>query len=61
VEEIKGEDNIFEIEDAAWIAAVKRGKPNGVLSDYADGVGSLAVSLAANESMATGKPVRVRA
>lgn len=61
VEEIKGEDDIFEIEDAAWIEAVRSGKPGGVLSDYDDGVKSLAVSLAANESMAAGKPVRVRA
>ncbi|MBL7077289.1 MAG: Gfo/Idh/MocA family oxidoreductase [Kiritimatiellae bacterium] len=60
VEQIKGETNIFEIEDAAWIKAVKNGKPTGVLSDYADAVKSLAISLAANESMATGKPVKVR-
>ena len=61
IEEIKGEDNIFEIEDAAWIKAVRTGKPTGVLSDYADAVKSLAISLAANESMATGKPVKAKA
>ena len=60
VEEIKGEANIFEIEDSAWIKAVKTGKPSGVLSDYADAVKSLAISLAANESMTTGKPVKLR-
>jgi myo-inositol 2-dehydrogenase/D-chiro-inositol 1-dehydrogenase len=60
VEEIKGEGNIFEIEDAAWIKAVKTGKLSGVLSDYEDAVKSLAISLAANESMVSGKPVKVR-
>jgi len=59
VEEIKGESNIFEIEDAAWIDSVRKRNRSGVKCDYADGVRSLAVSLAANESMATGKPVRV--
>jgi len=60
VEEIKSEDNIFEIEDAAWIKAVKTGKRSGVFSSYEDAVKSLAISLAANESMVTGKPVKVR-
>ncbi|OGV83671.1 MAG: hypothetical protein A3K19_25165 [Lentisphaerae bacterium RIFOXYB12_FULL_65_16] len=60
-EEVKGEQNIFEIEDAAWINAVKTGKADGVKSSYEDGVRSLAVSLAANESMDTGKAVKVKA
>lgn len=59
-EDIKGEPNIFEIEDAAWIEAVKRSSAEAVKSDYRDGLLSLAVSLAANESMETGKPVKVK-
>jgi len=61
VEEYKGEPNVFELEDAAWIEAVKTGKPNQLIGDYADGVRSLAVSAAANESMETGKPVDLEA
>lgn len=60
VEEIRGEGNIFEIEDRAWINAVKAGKMTGVLSDYEDGLKSLALCEAANISMATGKPVKVK-
>ncbi|OGV49259.1 MAG: hypothetical protein A2X49_10100 [Lentisphaerae bacterium GWF2_52_8] len=59
IEEIKGEGNIFEIEDAAWIKSVKSGKLNPIFADYEDAVKTLAVSAAANESMETGMPVRL--
>jgi len=55
-----GEQNIFELEDRAFIRAVRTGNRSGILCDYADGVRSLAVCAAANESITTGKPVTVR-
>ncbi|HOX37400.1 MAG TPA: Gfo/Idh/MocA family oxidoreductase [Candidatus Brocadiia bacterium] len=60
VEDIKGETNIFEIEDRAWINAVKAGKLNGVMSDYEDGLKSLILCDAANVSMSTRRPVKVK-
>jgi myo-inositol 2-dehydrogenase/D-chiro-inositol 1-dehydrogenase len=56
---IPGEPNIFEIEDAAWIKAVKTGDPKGVMSDYADGLKTLELTLAANKSAKTGRTVRL--
>ena len=56
-ERIQGESNIFEIEDAAFIAAVTTANPGSILSDYADGCRSLAFCLAANRSLETGQVV----
>lgn len=56
-EGIKGERNIFEVEDRVFIEAVRSGDRSGIKSDYADGMKSALVSLAANESARTGKPV----
>ena len=58
-EEIKGEDNIFGIEDAAFLQAVRTGDASGVLSTYPDAAKTLAISVAASQSIATGKPVAV--
>ncbi len=58
-EEIKGEDNIFGIEDAAFLQAVRTGDGSGVLSNYPDAAKTLAITVAANQSIATGKPVAV--
>ena len=58
-EEIGGEDNIFGIEDAAFVQAVRTGDAGGVLSTYPDAAKTLAVSVAANQSIATGRPVAV--
>jgi len=44
-----------------FIEAVRKGDPSKLKSTYADGVKSLAVVCAANESMATGEAVRVKA
>ena len=57
--EIPGEPNIFEIEDKAFINAVRLSDPSRVLCPYSDGLGTLEVTLAANESMATGQPVKL--
>ncbi len=54
---IKGEENIFAIEDRVFLDAVKMGDPSIILSDYMDGVKSLALSIAANKSLETGKPI----
>ncbi|MBV9851672.1 MAG: Gfo/Idh/MocA family oxidoreductase [Armatimonadetes bacterium] len=58
-QEIKGEDNIFGIEDAAFLQAVRTGDGSGVRATYPDAVRTLAISVAANQSIATGKPVAV--
>jgi myo-inositol 2-dehydrogenase/D-chiro-inositol 1-dehydrogenase len=60
VEHIEGEDNIFEIEDRAFVQAVAEGRQDRVLSSYADGVESLRLSVAASQSMETRQPVRLR-
>jgi len=57
--EIKGEPDIFDIEDAIFIKAVAAGDPSRIQSTYQDAANSLAISVAANQSMKSGKPVRV--
>jgi len=57
---IKGEPNAFEFEDRAFIKAVKTGDRSGILTDYPDGVKTAHVTIAANESMETGKPVSLK-
>jgi myo-inositol 2-dehydrogenase / D-chiro-inositol 1-dehydrogenase len=56
-ERILGESDIFEIEDAAFVAAVEGNQPELVQSPYADGIKSLAFCLAANRSLETGEVV----
>ncbi len=60
-ERIQEPREIFPVEDAAFLQAVRDNDPNAVMSTYADAVKSLAISVAANESMETGKPVSVDA
>jgi len=59
-EKVPGEPDIFNIEDIAFIRAVREGDPSMVMCSYPDGVKTLEVTLAANESMRTGKPVKTR-
>ncbi len=49
---------VAEIDDA-FIRAIKQGKQSELRSSYADAAKSLAIVLAANESMETGEAVRV--
>jgi len=56
-EGIRGERNIFEVEDRVFIDAVRTGDRSGIKSDYTDGMKSALLSLAANESAKSGKPV----
>lgn len=58
-EEILGEPNIFEIEDNAFIEAVRLKDPSKILCPYSDGLKTLEVTLAANQSMSGGEPVKV--
>ncbi|HZP80120.1 MAG TPA: hypothetical protein VFB21_00655, partial [Chthonomonadaceae bacterium] len=60
-EEIKGDiEEIFPTEDRAFINAVKSGDSSKLRCLYGDGVRSTLVALAANESLETGKPVKVQ-
>lgn len=56
--EISGESEVFPIEDRAFLRAVRTGNPDSILCTYEDGAKTLAITVAANESMKTGKPVR---
>ena len=56
---IRGEDDVFALEDRAFIKAVRTGDRSVIQSDYGDAAKTLAVTLAANESVRTGKPVKV--
>lgn len=57
----EGKEQLPEVEGpdmyAAFCAGVRSGRPAEVLSSYDDGVATLAVSLAANESARSGRPV----
>jgi len=59
-EEIVGEPDIFSTEDAAFVEAVRKNDPSRVMSSYSDGLKTIEVTLAANESMNTRKPVKIR-
>jgi myo-inositol 2-dehydrogenase / D-chiro-inositol 1-dehydrogenase len=51
-ESFKLENDIFQVEDAAFLRAVAEKKPSLIKSSYADAMKTLAVTLAANESAA---------
>ncbi|MBO3768675.1 MAG: hypothetical protein JTT16_05150, partial [Candidatus Brockarchaeota archaeon] len=59
VSNIKGEPNIFEIEDSTFIEAVKNNDDSKIMSNYEDAIKTLAVTLAANSSMESGKVTKV--
>ncbi len=46
--------------DKAFVAAVRSNSMQGVMSPYISGAQTLAITLAANESMESGQPVKVR-
>ncbi|HVK03240.1 MAG TPA: Gfo/Idh/MocA family oxidoreductase [Armatimonadaceae bacterium] len=59
-EELKGDtEEIFPVEDKAFLKAVRTGDRSGIRSTYGDGVRTTLLALAANESLETGKPVTV--
>jgi len=55
--EIKEDSEIFPVEDAAFLQAIRTQDQAAVKSSYADAVKTLAISVAANASMETGQPV----
>ncbi len=56
-QQIEGEPDIFALEDRIFLDAVRSGDRSHIRSTYPDAVKTLAISIAANESMVTGKPV----
>lgn len=56
---VKGNNNPYLEEDQVFIRAVQTGDRSAIRSPYADAVKTLAVTLAANESAVTGRPVRL--
>ena len=58
-ESIPGEEDIFDLEDAAFVKAVETHRQDVVLSSYADAVETLRLSVLASESMASGQPMAV--
>jgi myo-inositol 2-dehydrogenase/D-chiro-inositol 1-dehydrogenase len=59
VEEIAGEPEIFKVEDAAFIKAVRAGNDKGILCSYPDALKTLEISIAANLSAAKGKVIKL--
>lgn len=57
---IPGEDNIFALEDRAFIDSVKAGKNRGILATYDDGLAATEIAVAANRSMKTGKVIEIK-
>lgn len=53
-EDIPGEEDIFAVEDRAFLKALRTGDRSGILSSYADGARTLELTLAANKAMETG-------
>ncbi len=56
-ESIAGEPDIFAVEDRQFINALKTGDQSLVLADYPDGVKTAEVTIAANQTLATGRPM----
>jgi len=57
--EIRSQVDVRRVQNEAFVKAIQSGKKALIRSDYADARRSLAVSLAANESAATGQAVAV--
>ena len=51
-------EEIFEVEDRAWIEAVETGDSSAIKSPYEDACKSQMLACAANESLALGRPAR---
>jgi len=56
---VESKEDIFEVQDRAFVEAVTSGDRSGILSPYADAVGTLRVTLAAEQSALTGRIVAV--
>ncbi|HYF49613.1 MAG TPA: Gfo/Idh/MocA family oxidoreductase [Planctomycetota bacterium] len=58
-EEIKGEDDIFAKEDRIFLDAVRSRNAAAIKSPYPDGAKTALLTIAAEESIRTGKPVNL--
>jgi predicted dehydrogenase len=58
-ETIAGEGNIFEIEQQAFVQAVRAGDPSPIRCTYADGLETLRLTLAVNESVDKGTVIHL--
>lgn len=58
--EVAGEPDIFAVEDAAFIKAIREQDPSCVCSSYTDGLKAIEITLAANQSMETGRSIRLK-
>ena len=58
--EIRGEPNIFEIEDRTFIDAVKTKNPSLIMSDYEDGFKTIEITLAANKSLEKNEVIEIK-
>ena len=58
-EEMSGVSNMFAVEDNAFLDAIRTGDPAGIRSNYADATRTLELTLAANKSIETGKPIAI--
>jgi hypothetical protein len=56
-QERKSQEDIFVLQNTAFIQAVRDNNPALIHSSYADAMRTLRVTLAANESVKTGRPV----
>jgi myo-inositol 2-dehydrogenase/D-chiro-inositol 1-dehydrogenase len=56
--EVSFDDDSMAAQDRSFVRAVAEGRPTGVASDYANGVATLAVTLAMHESARTGRFVQ---
>ncbi|MEM1557257.1 MAG: Gfo/Idh/MocA family oxidoreductase [Thermoproteota archaeon] len=56
---IPPEEDIFYIEDLAFIEAIRTGDSSKIMSPYSDSVKTLEATLAINKSMESGKPIRI--
>ncbi len=61
ISEIRGEPEIFAVEDRAFINAVRTGDRSLIRCAYADGMRTALVTLAANRSLETGQPIQIPA
>ncbi len=59
VEEVEGEADIFDVEDAAFIEAVKSSDLGPIKCTYSQAFHAHQVCMAANESLGSGQPVAV--
>ena len=56
---ISGDEDVFFLEDLAFVDMLRSGDQSQVQSDYADALKTLAITVAADQSAATGEKIRL--